>query len=157
MRIAVVGAGSMGCSFGGKLTEAGNEVWLIDSWKEHVEKMVWDGLHMEGVGGDRVVRVKASTDPVQVGSVDLVMIFTKSNDTKTATAQSIPMIGENTLYLTIQNGLGNREIIASLVGEKRVLSGVTFDGANILGPGHVRHTSTGRTMIRSEERRVGRV
>ena len=147
MRIAVVGAGSMGCAFGGRLTEAGNEVWLVDSWKEHADKMAREGLRMEGIGGDRIVAVRASNDPTQVGPVDLVMIFTKSADTKTATAQSLPMIGENTLYLTVQNGLGNREIITSIVGGNRVLSGVTFEGANLLGAGHVRHSSTGRTMI----------
>jgi 2-dehydropantoate 2-reductase len=108
MRIAVVGAGSMGCAFGGRLTEAGNEVWLIDSWKEHVNKMAREGLRMEGVGGDRLVKVKASTDPAQVGPVDFVMVFTKSADTKTATGQSLPLKGDNTIYLTIQNGLGNR-------------------------------------------------
>jgi len=147
MRIAMVGSGSMGSAFGGKLTEAGNEVWLIDVWKEHVDKMTRKGLHIEGVGGDRVVKVRATTDHSQPGPVELVIVFTKSADTKTAALQSLPLKAENTLYLTIQNGLGNREIIASVVGNNRVLSGVTFDSANLLETGHVKHTSTGRTVI----------
>lgn len=148
MRIAVMGAGSMGSAFGGRLAEAGNEVWLIDVWQEHVERINGDGLRIVGVGGERVISsVKATLDPSQVGPVDLILVFVKSTETRTATQSALPLVGEQTLFLTLQNGLGNRDLIAEIVGEERVLAGVTFDGAALLGPGHVRHTSSKATFV----------
>lgn len=155
MRIAVVGAGSMGCAFGGRLAEAGNEVWLIDVWQEHVDRISRDGLRIEGVGGERVVsRVKATIDPSRVGLVDLILVFVKSTETRTAVQSALPLAAENTLFLTLQNGLGNRDIIAEVAGEERVLAGVTFDGAALLGPGHVRHSSSKATFIGEIDGRI---
>lgn len=147
MKIAVVGAGTMGCTFGGRLAEAGNEVWFIDVWKEHVEKMANEGLTIEGVDGKRTISVNATENPSDAGIMDLVIIFTKSTATKIATTSSLPMKGDDTVYLTIQNGIGNHDIIASIVGEDKVLSGITFVGSAFIGPAHVNHTSNGATVF----------
>ena len=147
MRIAVVGAGAMGSVFGGLLTAGGCDVWLVDSWQAHVDALSRDGLRIEVGGSQRFVPVKATTDPAQVGPVDLVLVQVKSTDTAPATRAARPLIGDETIFLTLQNGLGNREVIAAIAGEERALAGVTYDSAVMVGPGHVRHTNISRTYV----------
>ena len=81
LKVAVLGAGAMGCLFGGLLAEKGLNVNLIDVWKEHVEAINKNGLKMDGHGGDRFIKVKATTDPSTVGIVDAVIIKTTSPKT----------------------------------------------------------------------------
>ena len=76
MRIAVVGAGAMGSVYAGLLADAGNEVWAIDTWQEHVDAIRERGLHVEGASGDRTVGLNATSDPGEVGAVDLVVVAT---------------------------------------------------------------------------------
>jgi 2-dehydropantoate 2-reductase len=79
LKVAVLGAGAMGCLFGGLLAEKGLNVNLIDVWKEHVEAINKNGLKMDGHGGDRFIKVKATTDPSTVGIVDAVIVMCKGN------------------------------------------------------------------------------
>ena len=77
MKIAVVGAGAMGSVYAGLFADAGNEVWAIDIWREHIDAIAENGLRVEGASGDRVVRtVKASCDAADAGPCDLVIIAT---------------------------------------------------------------------------------
>ena len=147
MRIAVVGSGAMGGLFGGMLAEAGEEVTLVDVWEEHVRAINERGLRVRGVGGERVIRVSATTNPGEVGSVDLVLIFVKSYDTQEAAADALPLASGETVFLTLQNGLGNAEKIAEVVGSHRVVVGVTAQGSTLLGPGEIRHAGVGATTI----------
>jgi 2-dehydropantoate 2-reductase len=78
LKVAVLGAGAMGCLFGGLLAEKGLNVNLIDVWKEHVEAINKNGLKMDGHGGDRFIKVKATTDPSTVGIVDAVIVMCKA-------------------------------------------------------------------------------
>ena len=75
MKIAVMGAGAMGSLFGGLLADAGEDVTLIDIWKEHVDAINARGLRITGISGDRTIEVNSTTDPGKVGQVDLVIIF----------------------------------------------------------------------------------
>ena len=77
LKVAVLGAGAMGCLFGGLLAEKGLNVILIDVWKEHVEAINKNGLKMDGHGGDRFIKIKATTDPSTVGIVDAVIVCVK--------------------------------------------------------------------------------
>jgi len=147
MRIAVIGAGSMGGVFGGRLTAAGNDVWLVDVWQAHVDAMNRDGLRLEAPDGSRVIPVRATSDVAKVGVADLVIVFVKSYDTPAAARSALPLVGENTVLLTMQNGLGNRDAIAAVVGEERVVSGVSYVGAALAGPGHVRQTSSNVSLL----------
>ena len=147
MRIAVVGSGAMGSLFGGMLAEAGEEVTLVDVWEEHVRAINERGLTVRGVGGERTIRVAATTKPGEVGPVDLVLIFVKSYDTEKAAADALPMASGETAFLTLQNGLGNLEKIAEVVGSHRVVVGVTAQGSTLLGPGEIRHAGVGATTI----------
>ena len=73
LKVAVLGAGAMGCLFGGLLAEKGLNVILIDVWKEHVDAINKDGLKMDGHGGDRVIKVKATSDPSSLDKIDAVI------------------------------------------------------------------------------------
>ena len=95
MKIAVVGAGAMGCLFGTMLAEVGNDVWLYDVWLEHVRAISQDGLRIEREGKIRTVEIKATDDPHQVGRAELVIIFVKSSRTKLAAETAQTIVGSN--------------------------------------------------------------
>jgi 2-dehydropantoate 2-reductase len=152
MKIAVVGAGAMGSVYAGILADAGNEVWAVDVWPEHVEAMRTRGLTVEGASGSRTVRIQATSDPADVGVCDLVVIATKALDVEVAAAAARPMLGPDTAVLPIQNGLGSADRVAAILGEERVAIGVVGGfGASIVGPGHVHHN--GWELVRLGERR----
>ena len=140
MRIAIVGTGATGSVYAGLLADVAHQVWAIDSWSEHIEAIRSRGLRVSGASGDRVSWPAATTDPREVGAVDLVVIATKAADVECAASAAIDLLGAHTIVLPIQNGLGNRERVASIVGPRRVLAGVIGGfGASIVAPGHVHH------------------
>ena len=148
MRIVIVGSGAMGSLFGGLLAESGNEVYLLDIWKDHVDRINKNGLWIEGLSGDRFIKIKAVTEPKEIGGTsDLIIIFVKSYHTKSAAKNISPLVGESTSILTLQNGLGNFEILSNIFGLEKVIAGTTSYGATILGPGRVRHAGIGPTVI----------
>jgi 2-dehydropantoate 2-reductase len=150
MKIAVVGAGAMGSVYAGLLADAGNEVWAIDVWEAHVEAIKSNGLRVEGASGDRTVRLNAATDPRAAGPCDLVIVATKAAQVADA-AQSIePLIADDTLILTIQNGLGAAERISRYRDPANIMVGVAGGfGASMKGPGHAHHN--GMELIRLGE------
>lgn len=159
MQIAVMGAGAMGSLFGGLLAAAGENVTLITRDEAHVTAITHRGLRIvDATDGGRTdpddpenhtrrVSVPATTDPASVGTVDLVIVFTKSDATADAMADAAPLLGPTTVVLTLQNGLGNADVIAEHVPEQRVLVGVTTHGALREAPGCVRHTGDGDTTL----------
>lgn len=142
----------MGSVYAGLLGDAGNEVWAIDTWREHVDAIRTRGLRVEGASGDRVVRLRATTDPAEVDAVDLVVIATKAMDVEAAAESARALVGPETIVLTIQNGLGSADRVARALGEERLAVGVAGGfGASIVEPGHVHHT--GWELVRLGERR----
>lgn len=140
MRIAIVGTGATGSVYAGLLADAGHEVWAIDTWRAHVEAMREHGLRVSGASGDRCARLQATTDPGEVGPVDLVVIATKARDVESAAHAAARLLGPDTIVLPIQNGLGSRERVSAIVGAERVIAGVIGGfGASIVEPGHVHH------------------
>jgi len=140
VRIAVVGAGAMGSVYAGLLGDAGNDVWAIDTWPEHVAAIREHGLRVEGASGDRVVPVGATSDPAEVGEVDLVVIATKAMHVGAAAESARALLGHETVVLPIQNGLGSQEVVAEVLGDERVIVGIAGGfGASIVEPGHVHH------------------
>jgi 2-dehydropantoate 2-reductase len=140
VRIAIVGAGAMGSVYAGLLGDAGNDVWAIDPWSEHIEAIRERGLRVEGASGDRTVRVSATSDPREVGEVDLVVIATKAMDVHAAAADARVLLGPDTVVLPLQNGLGSPELVAEVVGHERVVVGIAGGfGASVVAPGHVHH------------------
>jgi 2-dehydropantoate 2-reductase len=151
MKIAVVGAGAMGSVYAGILGDAGNDVWAVDVWAQHVEAIRADGLVVEGASGTRTARINATTDPAEVGTCELVVVATKALDVEAAAAAAAPLVGPDTVVLPIQNGLGSADRIAAVLGEECVAIGVAGGfGASIVGPGRVHHN--GWELVRLGER-----
>jgi 2-dehydropantoate 2-reductase len=149
MKIAVLGGGgAMGGIIGGSLQLAGHDVTLIDVAAAAVEAINKHGLRIEEKdGSDRIVRIRASRTPQDVGLVDVILNFVKCYHTEAAVRAAAPMVGAATVFLTLQNGWGNADRIAAIMGQERVLVGLTYHGGTLLAPGHVKHPGVGKTYI----------
>jgi len=158
MKIAVIGAGAMGCLWGARLSPLA-EVWLIDRWVEHVAAMQREGLRLiELDGTEQVIPVRATTGPAEVGDdVDLAIILVKSPGTPLAARLAAALLKPEGLALSLQNGLGNVEQLAAVLGAGRVMPGVTSHGATRLGPGRVRHAGLGPTHLATRPEIAARV
>jgi 2-dehydropantoate 2-reductase len=155
MKIAVVGAGAMGSVMGGLLAKAGNDVTLIDVWREAIDSINSSGLRIDDkTGNSEVINIRATAEPAEVGVVDLVLVFVKCYHTEVAVKNALPMIGRSTLVLSLQNGWGNGPRIASIVGEEKLLLGVCYHSASALGPGHALHSGKGMTFIGEVDSRM---
>ena len=138
-KVAVLGAGAMGCLFGGLLAEKGLEVVLIDVWKEHVDEINKKGLKMMGHGGDRIVKIKATTEPKKLGKYDAIIIMCKATALENALSNAKNIIGDNTLLMSFQNGIGHEEIMQNIAGKEKVLGGSTTQASSIQGPGIIQN------------------
>jgi 2-dehydropantoate 2-reductase len=147
MKIAVIGAGAMGSLFGALLAEADNEVWLYDVRQEHVQTINRQGLSIERQGQTRLVRLHATTEPDQIGMAELTIIFVKSTQTRAAALTAQQIAGSDGTVMTLQNGMGNADIIAEVIAPHRILAGTTSHGATMLGAGRIRHAGIGATTI----------
>jgi 2-dehydropantoate 2-reductase len=146
MKLLVVGPGAMGCLFAARLKAAGNEVVLLDYDSERAQRISARGITVSGVSGDYEVHV-----PNVVGDYpfrpDFILICVKSNSTGEAGKRAYRFALPDTKVVTLQNGLGNVEILAEIFGSQRVLGGVTSQGATLLGEGRIRHAGEGETII----------
>jgi 2-dehydropantoate 2-reductase len=156
MRIAVLGGGgAMGGLFGGWLARAGHDVALIDVSQGAISALNENGVSIdENDGSKTVVPVRATSDPASVGPVDLIVNFVKCYHTESAVRSAKSMLGADTAVLTLQNGWGNAARIASILGEERVLVGLTYHSATLLGPGQVKHPGIGMTFMGELDGRV---
>jgi 2-dehydropantoate 2-reductase len=144
MKVCVLGAGAMGSSIGGLLADGGSEVYLMDTCAEHVTAINRRGLKFRVGSSERVVKVRAATDCRGIGPADLIIVLVKSFNTREAIENAGPIIGDETVIMSLQNGLGNEEIIEEVVGKEHVLGGRTFAGGSVLAPGHVIANTTGK-------------
>jgi 2-dehydropantoate 2-reductase len=141
-----MGAGAVGCYFGGMLARAGHDVTLI-ARPQHVEAIERDGLHMDTKTFDEHVRVKASSDPSAVKGAQLVLFCVKSGDTEAAGGQIKPYVGKETVVLCLQNGCDNDQRLRSVLTQPEVAAAVVYVGTEMLGPGHLKHHGRGELVI----------
>jgi 2-dehydropantoate 2-reductase len=146
----MVGAGALGSTIGGVLAEGGSDVWLIDSFQPHVDAITQTGLRLREGEDERIVRVNARTQAEGIGPADLVIVLVKSFHTRQAITAARPIIGAQTVVMSLQNGLGHEDILAEIVGRERVLAGKTYVGGVFLGPGHVRIGVRGKQTLIGE-------
>ena len=139
IKVAVLGAGAMGCLFGGLLAEKGLNVVLIDVWKDHVDAINKNGLKMNGQGGDRFIKIKATIDPKSLGTVDVIIIMCKATALEQALSNAKNIIGDKTVLMSFQNGIGHEAIMQKIAGKDKVLGGTTTQASNILGPGNIKN------------------
>jgi 2-dehydropantoate 2-reductase len=137
LKIAILGAGALGCAIGSTLTQGGNEVWLVDRFAAHVETMRRDGLLVDSADGSSRVKVRATMDAAEVGPVDVVVVLVKSFHTDAAIRGALDLVGDRTVVLSLQNGLGHEDVLADAVGRERVLAGKTYVGGVLRAPGHI--------------------
>ncbi|MFH1889108.1 MAG: 2-dehydropantoate 2-reductase [Candidatus Omnitrophota bacterium] len=147
MKIVIVGPGAMGSLFAAFLSKSKEEIWLLDKNKERASRIQQNGISVEGVSGNWQAAVKATADAKEIGEANLVIICVKSYDTKEAMLHVKPIVGENTRVLTLQNGIGNIEILNEIAGSDKVIGGATNLGATLLDAGKVRHAGRGETVI----------
>jgi 2-dehydropantoate 2-reductase len=147
MRICIVGPGAIGCLFGAFLARAGHSVLMIDRRAERARLIASRGIVMTGISGDFTSTVEATTDTGATRDADLIIICTKSYDTADAVAGLPRDLSANCAVLTLQNGLGNVELIAERFGAERAYAGTTALGATLIGAGHVRHSGKGVTVV----------
>lgn len=149
MKIAVIGAGAMGSLYGGYLSRAGYEVYLVDIWQEHIDKINREGLVI--VESYEEIRAKpiGITNSRNLEPVDIVIIFVKSINTTSALRDNLRVIGENTIVLSLQNGYGNGEDIGEYIKKQNIVIGTTSHGATMLEPGKILHAGIGETHIGS--------
>jgi 2-dehydropantoate 2-reductase len=146
VKTAIIGPGAMGTLLAALLLRAKQEVWILDNSTERAEKIRKSGIRAEGltkIGSKANISAQAK----EIGCVDLIILCVKSYDTEEAIKQAADLIAEDTYILTLQNGIGNIQILNDIAGEDKVIAGVTQQAATLLGPGLVRHTAKGETII----------
>jgi 2-dehydropantoate 2-reductase len=145
MKIAVMGAGAVGCYFGGMLARAGHDVVLIGR-PLHVEAVERRGLRLETQTFDERIRVSASTEGSAVQGAQLVLFCVKSTDTESGAAAIKPYLAQDALLLSLQNGVENADRLRALLPQE-VAAAVVYLGTEMAGPGHVRHHGRGELVI----------
>lgn len=151
-RVAVLGAGAVGCFFGGMLARAGHPVTLIGR-PAHVDAFRRSGLHFEGLKFDERVAVGASTEPDAVRGARLVLFCVKSTDTEQAAEQMAPFLDAGSLVLNLQNGVDNTERIQARLPQP-VIPAVVYVATEMAGPGHLKHHGRGDLVIGALDNRV---
>lgn len=145
--IVILGSGAMGCLFGGLLREGGRNVTLLDVWQDHVDAINRSGLRMVGFGGDRRIRVRATTDVAAVAAADFVSVHCKAHQTSQAMQSALGLFREHTVAISFQNGIGNEEAISRILRDGSVLGGWTAMGASIEEAGVVRNYGEQPTQL----------
>jgi 2-dehydropantoate 2-reductase len=145
MRIAVMGAGAVGCFYGGMLARAGHAVTLIGR-AEHVRAMQRDGLRLDAQSFQANLPVRADTEPSAVAGAKLVLFCVKSTDTLAAADALKPHLGADTVLLSLQNGVDNADRLRTAVAQE-VIASVVYVATEMAGPGHVRHNGRGELVI----------
>lgn len=145
LKVCIIGCGAVGSLFAAHLARQGEaEVWAYDVWKDHVEAIRSHGLRISGAA-DFTAKLNATSDPNELPRCDYGIVATKAIHTRGAIAQVARAFDENSAVCSVQNGVGNEEIIAEHV--KYVIRGTTFPAGHPIGPGHIRFDIKGDTWI----------
>ena len=140
-RVAILGAGGMGALFGSILQQGGLSVILIDSNREHVAAVRAKGLHIEGYGGERTLTIPITADAAEVDAAELILFQCKAHGSRAGARAVKHLTDAGALAVSLQNGLGNEQVIAAEVGADKVLGGLTTMAGQLLAPGRIRDFS----------------
>jgi len=146
MKIAVMGAGAVGCYYGGMLARAGHEVMLIGR-PRHVEAIRRNGLLLDTQSFKAHIPMQASTEASAVAGAALVLFCVKSTDTESAAAEMCPYLEPGALLLSLQNGVDNANRLQAALPEQEVAASVVYVASEMAGPGHVKHNGRGELVI----------
>lgn len=147
MKIVFFGAGGVGGYFGGRLAQAGVDVSFV-ARGAHLAAIRRDGLRIASPKGDaHVTHVRASDDPADLGPADVVFLTVKMYDVDTAASALRPLVGPDTLVVTLQNGVEATDMVARRIGRAHVAGGVAYVAAVIAEPGLIRHTALDALIV----------
>ncbi|MGL4510625.1 2-dehydropantoate 2-reductase, partial [Cetobacterium sp.] len=146
---AIIGAGAMGSRFGYMLQQSGNDVFLVDTWKEHVNIINKNGLLIEENNKLNSIKIPIFLPEEAIEIPELIILFTKSMGLKSMLKSINKIIGKNTKVLCLLNGLGHSETISEFVDMKNIFMGVTLWTSELIGPGHVKLTGSGNLEIQN--------
>jgi 2-dehydropantoate 2-reductase len=153
MKIAIFGSGGVGGYFGGRLAAAGEDVTFL-ARGAHLDAMRQDGLHIASPLGDvHLSNVQATDQPQAVGPVDVVLFTVKLYDVEASAATLAPMIGPETVVITLQNGVDAMEMVAKHVGVDHVAGGAAYIVVVVDKPGHLRHTAAQQLVFGERDQR----
>ena len=139
MRVAVMGAGSLGGFYGGLLARAGHDVTFV-ARGEHLKAIQRDGLTIwSKLVGDFTLPVKVTDDPATIRPVDVVLFAVKSYDLDEAATAMKPLVGADTTVLSVQNGIDNEERLGRILGEEKVIGGAVYVSSQVAAPGVIQH------------------
>jgi 2-dehydropantoate 2-reductase len=146
----------MGSLFASRLSSC-CDVWLIGHWQAHLEAIRWDGLRLVFAHSVETHPIAVTSNPREAAGADLALVLVKSYQTEAAAETARQVLSPDGLVITLQNGLGNLEILADRVGVERATLGVTSAGATVLGPGQVRVAALGATTLGTRPEIDGRL
>jgi len=152
MKTAAIGVGAIAGTLAGFMAKEGNDVLMIDPWKEHVDSMNEKGLTLDGIVGEHIVEVEAiHTDEISKieDKFDMVIVGVKSYDTKNAVKAMLPFIKEDTWVVSPQNSI-NEILIAPLVGAHRTIGCITTISAGMYKPAHITRTGSVSQSLQKE-------
>ncbi len=147
MKIVIVGPGAIGLLLFSLLLRSKEEMWLLDKDEERAHRLKKNGIKVEGVSSLKAQNPKVTSDPKEVCDAVLWIICVKSYDTKNVIKRISDFVSSQALVLSLQNGVGNVELLSEAFGSQRVLVGVTNMGATLLDEGVVRHAGEGETVL----------
>ena len=145
MRIGVIGAGAVGCYFGGLLAKAGHDVMFVGR-QSHVDAINAHGLRLDTKQFREHVPAKAAIDATGIRDPDLILFCVKSTDTETAGRELAGRLRADTVVLSLQNGVDNAARLGAVLGQP-VVPAVVYVGTEMAGPGHVKHHGRGDLVI----------
>jgi 2-dehydropantoate 2-reductase len=145
MKVAVMGAGAVGCFYGAKLGRAGHSVTLIGR-EQHVAAVQERGLILEMGGATHTVTAGATTDPSGIADADVVLFCVKSDDTAAAGRDMLPYLRHDTVILGLQNGVDNAPRLQAVLHQP-VIAAAVYVASDMPAPGHVRHSGRGDLVI----------
>ena len=146
LKVAVMGAGAVGCYYGGMLARAGHDVTLI-ARPLHVAAIAQSGLRLQTAAFDEQIRLAASSEASAVQGASLVLFCVKSLDTESAGAQILPHLAPDALVLCLQNGVDNADRLRSVLPQHAVAAAVVYVATEMAGPGHLRHHGRGELVM----------
>ncbi|MCU0586911.1 MAG: 2-dehydropantoate 2-reductase [Syntrophobacteraceae bacterium] len=149
MKIGIMGTGGIGGYFGGLLARGGSDIHFVARGK-HRQAILEDGLQIVSSQGSFQVMIHVTSEPHEIGPVDLLLLCVKSYDTESVAQFAAPMVEENTIVLTLQNGIDNAEKLIREFGEERIMAGTAFVEASIAAPGVIAHSGKAGRIVFGE-------
>ncbi len=153
MKIGFLGCGAIGSIYAGYMSRV-HDVYIVDTAQKIVDEVNAHGIQIDecvpGVGNGETESfhpMLITTDPKEIGEVDILIVFVRYMFLEAACRNALPMIGKDTVVMTLQNGIGNYDEIAKVVPEEQIVIGNTTHASTGVGPGHVRHAGIGATNI----------